>query len=508
MGEIDPDGELETDVCIVGAGAAGITLARELIGAPFRVCLLESGGYEPDPATQALYRGEVEGPPHWTLDTARLRYFGGTTNHWTGWCRALAPICFEERAWVPDSGWPIPRSELEPYWARAASLVEIDESEAGPPHPLPFAPDAFETGIVRFSAPTRFGQRYRAELERARNVSLVLDANVTGLRRDRRSPKLRHVDVACLDGRRFRVRARLFVLATGGIENPRLLLASNDVEAKGLGNAFDAVGRYFTDHIGLVGSAHWLYRGAVGPLGPYAGNATRRALLDLSAASQRRERLLMLSLRLVDPGWKRGHRPTAEQGAERTWRAPLDESVEAWLGGAQGLAAGDLATFTAVSASPPRRISLNSITELPPLRENRVTLDEERDALGLPRVKLRWQVPTTVFETTLKGLGLLAREVGRLGLGRVRLPRPGEITRWPDDVHTGTHPSGTTRMSGDPARGVVDGDCLVHGLENLYVAGSSTFPGIGTANPTLTIVALALRLARRIGTHLAAGGEA
>lgn len=121
-----PSGHVvDTDVCIVGAGAAGITLAKEFINAPFRVCVLESGGFEYDAATQSLYAGDTAGQPYFPLDVCRLRYFGGTTNHWSGFCRPLDDLDFQVRDWVPHSGWPFPKSELIPYYERAQAVCEL-----------------------------------------------------------------------------------------------------------------------------------------------------------------------------------------------------------------------------------------------------------------------------------------------------------------------------------------------------------------------------------------------
>ena len=155
---------IETDVCIVGAGAAGITLAREFIGKPFRVCLLESGGFDFEESTQDLYRGNNAGF-HVPLSVARLRYFGGSTNHWGSYCRPLDEIDFETRDWVPHSGWPFKKSELDPYYDRAQSICQLGpyrydpqfwQTQAGAP--LPLAGDRVVTSIFQMRDPAvRFG---------------------------------------------------------------------------------------------------------------------------------------------------------------------------------------------------------------------------------------------------------------------------------------------------------------------------------------------------------------
>ena len=122
---------LETDICIIGAGAAGIALAQEFAGLDMRVSILESGGREFDAETQQLGTGRNIGTPYFPLDAARLRYFGGTTNHWGGLCRPSNAIDFESRSWVPDSGWPLTKAELQPYYERAQVSCNVHSSERG-----------------------------------------------------------------------------------------------------------------------------------------------------------------------------------------------------------------------------------------------------------------------------------------------------------------------------------------------------------------------------------------
>ncbi|MGH7564021.1 MAG: FAD-dependent oxidoreductase, partial [Gemmatimonadota bacterium] len=246
--------EIDSDVCIVGAGAAGITIARELAGTPLRVCLLESGGLEFDPEIQALYSGENVGFPYYDADKFRLRFFGGTTNHWQGVCRPLDPIDFEARDWVPGSGWPIGRADLEPYYARAQTICQLGpldyrvstwRTEGAAPFALPER--WIESRVFQQSPPTRFGQTYRDEIRDAANVRAYLHANVIEIEADSPPPSIRRMRLACLTGIRFTARARWYVLATGAVENARLLLASRRDVPEGLGNVHGWVGRTFME---------------------------------------------------------------------------------------------------------------------------------------------------------------------------------------------------------------------------------------------------------------------
>jgi choline dehydrogenase-like flavoprotein len=247
---------VETDVCIVGAGAAGCTLARELSGQPFRVCLIESGGLRMDPETQLLAEGEVTGDLTFPLDETRVRGFGGTTAIWAGSCRPLDDTDFQVHHWIPFSGWPFSRAHLEPYYARAQTVCQIGpptyevEDWEDPEAPrLPLNPERIATHIFQISPPTRFGKTYREAIHRAPNVTMLSYGNVLEVETSENARTATLVRVATLRGTVFTVRARLFVLAGGGVENPRLLLLSNRTKRVGLGNDHDLVGRFFIDHM-------------------------------------------------------------------------------------------------------------------------------------------------------------------------------------------------------------------------------------------------------------------
>ena len=167
-------------------GAAGITVAVELMGTPVRVCLLESGGLVPDQATQQLYRGQSVGHAYYPLDVPRLRYFGGTTNHWSGDCRPLERSDMEVRSWVPESGWSLTYEEIASGYPRAHELLDLGPHDYSPEHwsygqarALNFDAGQVVTRVSQFSAPTRFGVKFRADLERSANVHVYLNANAT-----------------------------------------------------------------------------------------------------------------------------------------------------------------------------------------------------------------------------------------------------------------------------------------------------------------------------------------
>src|SRR6185437_16163317 len=181
-----PNGaKVTADLCVVGAGAAGISLCLQLANTSLSIALIESGGQEPDPATQQLAAGENTGLAYFPLDSARLRCFGGTTAHWGGYCRPFYDIDFEERSWVPHSGWPIRRSDLLPLYPTAQTLCQIGPFDYEPQDwqlsdapPLPLAGQDVRSRLIQFSPPTRFGIRYRSAIASAPNIRTYLHSNV------------------------------------------------------------------------------------------------------------------------------------------------------------------------------------------------------------------------------------------------------------------------------------------------------------------------------------------
>ena len=498
---------LKADLCIVGAGAAGIAMARALIGRPMRIILLEAGGDEYDDATQALYAGTREGNPCAPLDVSRLRYFGGTTNHWAGYCRPFDESDFERRAWVGMSGWPFDLDHLVPFYERAQPVLELQafdyEAATWAEHMSGlFRSDVMQgrlrAAVFQQSPPTRLGPRYRDELAKARNVTVYQWANLTDIRTDRSPEAVSAIDVACLEGPHFRIEADRFVLAMGGIENARMLLSATSTHAAGLGNGHDMVGRCFMDHPHYEAAQILFNAPSDIARSPTGQIVYTQCMLD--QAVEREEELLRflttlhpvsrqspgyVALRNITKNLRRGIVP------ESLWD-DLVQVVTDIDGAAMDLYGRLYADTNA--------LELTIHPEQEPNRASRVTLTDERDALGLRRCRLDWRLTDLDRRTIRRGLEIVGEEFGRAGIGRLQLAPWVEEDGFEVPGNGSYHHIGTTRMSTDPKQGVVDADCRVHGLQNLYVAGSSVFPTAGFANPTLTIVALALRLADHLDT--------
>jgi len=515
LAQLEPDSTIDADIAIIGAGAAGIALACELAGSGRDTWLIESGDFDFDAPTQALYEGKNIGTPYPPLDVWRLRYFGGSTNHWGGYCRPLDPIDFERRDWVPHSGWPIERKDLDSFYARAQEYCQLGpyryEPAAWPAvkdKVLPFAADKLATRLWQIGPPTRFGEVYRNRLVTAQDVRILMHANVLEIVANADASAVTSVRLSTLQGRTATLRPRTLIVACGGIENARLLLASSGVEKAGVGNRNDLVGRFFMEHPHAVAAyavrkvdleRFALYYGQL----KQADRTVLHAKPGLAESLQRQQRLLngcvdlgygydrsegYLALRDLGKNLSSGRLPDAFGRDLLDVLGDLDDAV-----------AGLYRT-----ASHDAVLWLASNSEQVPDPESRVTLGDERDALGMRRVKLDWRVSALEKQNVKAACRVVGEELARLGLARLKLDAwlLSDDPHW-SDIEGRAHHLGTTRMSDDPKQGVVDRNGRVHGYGNLYIAGSSIFPTSGYAHPTLTIVALAIRLADHLKANRA-----
>lgn len=510
---------IEGDICIVGAGAAGISMALEWKDTPYKVILLEGGGFDLEAEMQALYRAENIGRHYYALEAARWHVFGGTTGHWGGFCSPYDPIDFKKRDWVPHSGWPIERKDLDPYYARAQQVVGI-----GPPEywnadhwaqqdprraQLPFDQERVWTKMWQFCTTqpeARFGSYYRDAIVGAENIHLYTYGNVCNIEANEPVSQVEGLQVRCLNGKEHQVRARYYVLACGAIQNARLLLSSNSQASAGLGNDHDLVGRFFMEHLEV--HVAYLLLPASAPLKLYGLNLFEvlehldrsRGELALSESLQREHRLLN-GTAVLSPV------PESEKLTSMfdTWQEYdagakfLDRFYKAYAAYQQG-------EGKQIDPTQLKEVRLRTRSEPAPNPDSRILLSEEKDALGVPRVKLNWQLTEFDKRSMRKTYEVLGQEAGRSGVGRVRLRdwlQEEDDTMWPDYLSGGWHHMGTARMHDNPQEGVVDANCKIHGLGNLYVAGSAAFTTAGAANPTLTLIALSLRLSDHLKEKMA-----
>ncbi len=559
----------EADLVIVGSGPASYAIARELAGTDIDILILESGLEEEDARHGALNRTEKIGEPKsdaqvrkriefhsglipsWSNEEqpygVRNRCLGGSTRSWAGKSAAFQPIDYEQRAWAPHTGWPINRQELAPYLERAASILNLgpncyDESlfaRAGVEPPQP----SFDKKLLR----SFFWQFARSRLDKmdilriapeflrleAPNLRLFVNATATHVNTNDNDDAFTGLEISTIDGARSVVRAKAAVLAAGGIENPRLLLASNRIHRNGVANKNDTVGRYFMDHPGArVGVFRKEDANAVNDrFGFYGVKDGRRWQLymhgvSLSEDAQKQEELVNCALylledRAADDPWdaikrlvkRESNDPWADLRAVATSPFTLANGAAMMLFSSNVLPEKVkdavvnfmIARFPNFAVGQQQRrgvphkldgLFIDVITEQFPNRESRVLLSDKKDALGAPIARVDWRISEAERRSIMRLAQIFASELQRAGLPTPVLEDWITAGRPEDGVFIDmAHAMGGTRMSTNPEEGVVDSNCRAHGLENLYIAGSSVFPTSSHVNPTLTIVALATRLA-------------
>jgi choline dehydrogenase-like flavoprotein len=514
-----PEGDrIRTEVCIVGAGPVGLTLAAELSRANIDTLLVESGGLEADPRSESLNTFEnvgaarVLGP-----GLSRNRVLGGSSSTWSGRVAAFDETDFAERAWVPGSGWPIPRSELVRFLDRTRSYLgvavadntDVDlrnrilghDAQAFDPRLLEDYVWSYSDDATRSRDFVRFGPRALAQgIPRARTL---LNATVTHVDTNPEGTQVTGLRVVGPDGLVRFVHARDTVLCAGGIENARILLASDRTVRGGVGNGHDRVGRYLMDHP----------RGQVGVFARRDMPPVQRAFssyrveLDgssrtitrgvaLSRSIQEREQLLSCSAWLDGVVSERD--PFAALGRLARAQDPVDAAVDV-VRGSPRLVRGSLRVLR--HRSPVRvldALQLTTMVEQAPDPDSRVTLSDSTDALGVRRARIDWRLGEAEARTTRRMAAVVADELQRVGLPRPALLPMITDASLPFYLPDVAHPMGTTRMSSDPRHGVVDASCAVHGVAGLHCAGTSVFPTAGHANPTQTALALVIRLADRL----------
>ena len=521
------------DICIIGAGVAGITIALELSKSNLKVALLEGGGTAYSTESQDLYKGFNIGKDYYSADTSRIRFLGGTSNHWGGNCRELQELDFKFREWVPNSGWPITKAELVKYYEKAADYCQIGNRgeflaslESNDVAKIPKRSDEAKLFVTQYAPKTRdadsfkalsFGEAYRDKLGDCKNVTVYLNANVLRINESFNSNKIESVSVINFKEKAYSFRADNFVLAAGGIENAHLLLVSNGKHQAGLGNSSDCVGRYFMEHLSitlghLVPSKknldyYDIYDRPTRRISKPSQDAIRKkAYLTFSESLLRKRKIGNTSVSIKRYHLPPSHRTAGYKSAKEFVTNILNGQAPAEfhfhlrnvLTGIDDVVDGLYwKYFEHDRPIPLYRVSVQ--TEQVPNSESRVVLSGEIDKFGVPKASLDWRL-TEIDIRTIRDTALLAaREFGVADEGRMVITLPESDEDLANEIYGDWHHMGTTRMSDNAETGVVDKNCKVHDNDNLFIAGSSVFPTGGHSVPTLTIVALAARLANHLG---------
>jgi choline dehydrogenase-like flavoprotein len=512
--------DLHSDLCVIGSGAAGLAIASEMIRAGVNVVVVESGGHDHEPRTQALYDVAVSGLPHPGSTQGRFRIVGGSTTQWGGQALPLMPLDFERREWVRHSGWPISFNEVSAYYDRACRFLLLDRLNFDTDlfahlksRPSPFDPEQIWYHFSKWSPKPSLREQYLPDIRNADRCTLLLHANLTEIKLEENRDRVAEIRVRSLAGRSATLRTRMFVLCAGGIETARLLLANNKQLPNGIGNERDLVGRFFQDHpSAFVG---WLN----------ASNPARAQKLFNVFHKQG----LKYSVRCTaTPKWQREHETLnvsmgvtlEESGADST----LQDLKDAYIGIRQRDVSPDVlrklvrAMRHPQSAAlpayhyivrgrtfvPGARMRIGLTSEQEPNPDSRIRLSHSTDALGMPRSDVHWELTELTLHTMRRFAQTLTQEFNRAGIGEITM-EPwvfDDSCEWTRHITDQYHHIGTARMHDSPSQGVVDRNCRVHSVSNLYIGSSAVFPTSGHSNPTLTIIALCMRLADRLKQEL------
>jgi choline dehydrogenase-like flavoprotein len=466
-------------VCIVGSGPAGISVALRLQERNVACLIVEAGGFDFSAESQDVYRGEVIGDHYHKLHEARLRQFGGTSGHWSGWVCPLDASDFERRSHVPNSGWPIRSSDLDVYSKAADVIVEVVPHQSDRP-----MTEDIDYIHYRYSPPVRFGAKYRDAILQSKSIGLLINTPVLELVPGRE--RVDAIKVSQGPGVTSEIKVDQVCVCTGGIENSRLLLWSNARhEGKVVPHA-KTLGRYWMEHpvhvladVITVNGYEKQFEQFTPDNWMFAPSDHAKTGFGIGGAHI----------------WMRAHRPESNYVKELVHEAVC--MAPDWSN----------RVLRHVGKEYHCGGYVQSEFEQFPYPENRIELDQQNtDALGVPRTKLFWKKAdserkTAMITTRLLGEALIKKDIGRLRMRNFLTYG----TAWPlDDQTGGWHHLGGTRMSDSPDTGVVDKNCKVFGMDNLYVSGGSVFTTGGHASPTYNIVKLALRLGDHLVGKLAA----
>ncbi len=523
------DSRVETTVCIVGGGPAGLTMALELAKQGIAVSVFESGALSLNSATLDLNDGESVGLPYEFGYGHRSRYLGGGSNCWGGFCRPWDEWDFEKRPWVANSGWPFGIDTLAPFYRRAHALLKVGDdnfdaeswqkASSGSLQRFKLDPTKLREVMTLFSPPLNFGREFRETLSTSRLIRVYLWANLTHIDTEPISGRVSQLEMRTLSGNQFFVSAKQYVLATGGIENAKILLNSNRTRPNGVGNSHDLVGRYFMDHPRLMS-------GEI-EFNPEYRNNPFYDLKFFCISDKVRVNGIQISGQFTlpyqvqrDEGllnsqvWLRSlYSGETTEVIQSLFRMRLRAARRYSFGHLLGHDIAELsrhpltaglfaAAHLAGSRSLVRRVVMEAIVEPEPLASSRVMLSDQRDALGMRRAQLSWQLSEKVKRTFDRSFESLGTQLRDAGIAQVKFGPKIEGNPWPSEMLGTWHHMGTTRMHDSPGKGVVDRDCRVHGVRNLFIAGSSVFPTSSSNYPTITLVALALRLVERLTNEL------
>jgi choline dehydrogenase-like flavoprotein len=511
--EIEHNAWVDTDICIIGSGAAGLAIANEFLSQNIGVFLVESGGNLTEPETQGLYRSEVVGLPHRGTHEGRFRTLGGATTKWGGQSLPLTHFDFQKRYWVPWSGWDLTKEYLESYYQRGAKFLFTDTLNFDSDllmifnrKPIEFQSQLLHYHFSKWSPYPNLREKYLPLIRRSENVTLLFHANVIHFDLNESLERVSSITVKTIAQKTAYIRAKYFIICCGGIETARLLLAGNLSQCpQGIGNQNDLVGRYFQDHPAI----------SAGTVVPHNDRwfqslfntcfwKGRKYSVRFSASErlQEKHQILNVSGGIMFDAPDDSAYVLAKEVYFQLQHRQIDNSLLKRL---FQLSTKSQETITSVYAFivqkqrfiPRATARLVLMCEQEPMPNSRISLSQERDILGMPRTVVNWQLTDLPSKTLYIFAKTVAQNLSQLNLGEVKLESwlTENYSTWQHHIGDQNHHMGTTRMNISAQQGVVDLSCRLHQVQNLYIGGSSVFPTSGHSNPTLTAIALSIRIA-------------
>lgn len=499
--ELEDGSVISGDICIIGAGVAGISIALQWINTPYKVILLEGGGFEYDEKVQSLYDGKITGQKYYPMMSSRLHYFGGTSGHWGGLCSQFDDLDFSKREWVPSSGWPINKDDLLPFYNHASQILDLPSPNFSEEYwrkkyqslPMPLDSSVIQHKVYQKSPPTRFGEKYKETIINADNIFLYTYANATELILTSDLNAIGSVITKNYTGRTHTIKADVYICACSALQNARLLLASNRQVSEGIGNRYDLVGRYFMEHLEIRTSK--LFLNHANPFKYYRWHNNVSHEVKISDELQEKRQILNATMSFFPLEEEVNKKPNMS-----TWMYnDPRKSLQSYHKGSRSYIEGRARRIFLSGNFPSYEIYTRM--EQTPNENSRLTLNNEKDSLGMPKVDLHWQFTSLDKKTLRESNLLLGQQLGGFEIGRLKFNdflADEDDPSMPDTISGGWHHIGTTKMNSDVKKGVVDKNCKVHSVNNLYIAGSSCFPTAGSVTPTLTVVAISLRLSNHI----------
>lgn len=491
------------DVCIIGAGFAGITLALNL-DKNLKVLLLEGGDYDFTVESQDIYKGKIIGHDYWRLEDSRARCFGGTSNIWGRWMVPLEDRDFEKKPYAKLSGWPITKKDLDPYLKQTNDMFEMSKAYKPISNTSEWDlalknPNKDFEGFYIPISPVDFKEKFGSEIKKRKNIFCYLNANLTDMTLIDDLSSLKEIEVRNYKDEIYKVSANRFVLATGGIENARLLLSFNKQCKQGIGNNNDLVGRYFNDHPQFKVGTFILENNIIKAMQSDEYHSEHKFLRP-SNLFMKEHSVLNFGIRIETSNFLKEH------ANPNIFKSKLRKIVcqSEWLTNMLVTYYKDGSRLYCekpdISKIDDGLLVCNSEQVLNPL--SRVILDKEVDKFGMRRSALNWQLTELDKSTVRKGIMAFAKMFASEKLGRVKIDKwvLDENDKFPsmDYGRVGPHHMCTTRMSNTPKEGVVDSNQKVFDIDNLYIAGTSVFSTGGEVNPNFSMVQMTLRLAEHL----------